>query len=236
MRRGARILKEVLLKMEEVAAPGISTYEMDCIAEEVIRSYDDALPGFKGYHGFPATLCTSINEEVVHGIPSKDRVLKDGDIIGVDSGVLLGGFYTDACRTFCIGNVSPEVRHFVKTTKEALKNSLKFLHDGAYIGTISSVIQDTLERQGYMPVIECTGHGVGTHLHEPPEILNVGRKNTGPIVSSGMVLAIEPIAVMGSGRVITAPDGWTVISADKSLSAHFEHTVLVTKNGCEILV
>ena len=232
MRHGALILKEALEKMEEIAVAGVSTYEMDRIAEEVIRSYEGAVPGFKGYHGFPATLCTSINEEVVHGIPSEDAVLME-----VDCGVLYGGFYTDACRTFCVGDVEPDVRHFVKTTKIALKNAIKEVREGAYMGTVSAAIQDTLEKQGYSPVVECTGHGVGTHLHEPPEILNVGQKNTGIILRAGMVLAIEPISIMSSsGRVLTAPDGWTVISYDNALSAHFEHTVLVTKNGSEILV
>jgi methionyl aminopeptidase len=229
-------LKEVLDKMEEMVVPGISTYDLDQVAEQIIHSYSGAVPAFKGYHGFPATLCTAINEEVVHGIPSKDRVLQGGDIIGVDCGVLFGGFYTDACRTFLVGEVSHDVQHFVKTTKNALKAAVKAVAPGAHVGDISAVIQKTLEQHDYAPVIECTGHGVGRDLHEPPEILNAGLKHTGPVLSSGMVLAIEPIAVMGLGTVITADDNWTIISSDHSLSAHFEHTVLVTEKGSEIIV
>lgn len=236
MRQGGCILKETLDAMEREVRPGISTAELDRIAEAVIRAHPGAKPGFKGYHGFPATLCTSVNEEVVHGIPSKDMILEEGDIIGVDCGVLYKGFYTDACRTFLVGEVEPEVRHFVKTTKKALKNALKEVKAGRQVGDISAAIEKTLIGQGYHPVIECTGHGVGKDLHEPPEILNAGDKGTGATLEAGMVLAIEPISCMGKGDVKTAEDGWTVVSADRSLSAHFEHTVLVTENGCEVLV
>ena len=236
MREGGAILKETLEKMGQETRPGISTYDLDLIAEEIIRSHNGAVPGFKGYRGFPATLCTSINEEVVHGIPNKTRMLQEGDIIGVDCGVLYKGFYTDACRTFIIGEVAPEVRHFVKTTKKALNMAVKTVHPGGHIGDISAVIQKTIENQGYSPVIECTGHGVGKDLHESPEILNIGQKGTGPKIEAGMVFAIEPISSMGTGQVMTADDGWTVITADRALSAHFEHTVIVTAKGYEVIV
>ncbi|MBN2095817.1 type I methionyl aminopeptidase [Candidatus Peregrinibacteria bacterium] len=236
MREGGRILREALLVAEKAVCPGITTYDLDKIVEKTIVRHKGAQPGFKGYRGFPATLCTSVNEEVVHGIPSHDRILKEGDIVGIDCGVYYKGLYTDACITVMVGRVRPEVSHFVKTTKKALKNAIKKVRPGGYVGDISAAIQKTLEDQNYSPVIECTGHGVGENLHEPPEILNVGQKGTGPLIKPGMVFAIEPISAMGDGAVITAEDGWTVVTADKSLSAHFEHTVLVTKKDCEVLV
>jgi len=236
MREGGKILGEVFEKIESIIKPGVSTYELDIFAEKIIRAHKDALPGFKGYRGFPATLCTSVNEEVVHGIPKKDRILKDGDIIGVDCGVLYGGFYTDACITYAVGSITPQVIRFLNVTKQALDKSIEEVKPGNRIGDISAVIQETLESNGYAPVVECTGHGVGRALHEPPDILNVGYKNSGPMMKPGMMLAIEPISVMGSGKVTTSDDGWTIISADRKLSAHFEHTVLVTEKGYEIIV
>lgn len=235
MRQGGRILREVLNAMSARAKPGMSTWELDQIAEKVILKYEGAKPGFKGYRGFPAAVCTSINEEVVHGIPKKDVILQDGDIVGVDCGVLYKGLYTDACETILIGEVAPEIRHFVKITKKALGNAIKQVRPGGHVGDISSAIQKTLGDQGYDAVVECTGHGVGKNLHEPPEILNKGKKSTGPVIKPGMTFAIEPISAMESGAVVTAPDGWTVETADGSISAHFEHTVLVTENGFEIL-
>ena len=235
MRHGGLILQECLKKVSEAVKPGISTFELDQLAEKFIRSNKGATPGFKGYRGFPATLCTSVNEQVVHGIPNKDVILKDGDIVGVDCGVIYDGLYTDACRTVLVGDVKPEVRHFVKITKKALNQSVKRAVSGGYVGDISAVIQKILIDQGYSPVVECTGHGVGVNLHEPPEILNIGKKGTGPIIKPGMTFAIEPISAMKSGQVITAKDGWTVVTEDGEFSAHFEHTVLVTEDGYEIL-
>jgi methionyl aminopeptidase len=235
MKKGGAILKKVLDEIGKSVRSGISTYELDKIAEEIIRDHG-ASPAFKGYKGFPATLCVSINEEVVHGIPKRDRVLQEGDIIGIDCGVLYQGLYTDACLTFMIGQAAPEVQNFVKTTKKALDKSIKQVRPGNHIGDISAVIQKTLECEKYSPVVECTGHGVGRNLHEPPEILNIGHKNTGPKIKTGMVFAIEPISAMGAGQVMTAEDNWTVITADRSLSAHFEHTVVVTEKGCEVIV
>jgi len=236
MREGGRILKETLEIVSKAVRPGISTFELDQIAEKNILRYKGAKPGFKGYRGFPATLCTSVNEQVVHGIPSEDVILEDGDIVGIDCGVYFNGLFTDACLTVLVGNVSHEVRHFVKITKKALSSAVKRVRPGGYIGDISAVIQRTLEEHGYSPVVECTGHGVGKNLHEAPEILNAGKKRTGPIMKPGMTLAIEPISTMGKRDVFTGDDGWTIVSKDGSLSAHFEHTVLVTDDGYEILV
>lgn len=235
MRYAGRVLTKTLDKLDEAVRVGVSTKELDKIADDFIRSHKGCTPGFKGYHGFPASLCTSVNEETVHGIPSKNRILEEGDIIGLDCGVYYKGLHTDACRTYMVGEVSHETRQFVKVTKDALKQAVKQVRPEGHIGDISHAIQTTLERFGYAPVIECTGHGVGRDLHEAPEILNVGEKGTGPLMKVGMVLAIEPISAMGSGKIKQDKDGWTLYTADGSLSAHFEATVLVTEKGHEIL-
>lgn len=235
MRHAGHILTEVLDLLAESVRVGISTEELNAIAENFILQHDGCRPGFKGYHGFPAAICASINEEAVHGIPSPERILKSGDIVGLDCGVYYKGLHTDACRTFLIGEVLPDVRHFVKITKEALQRGIKQVRPGGRIGDISATIQQTLERFDYEAVVECTGHGVGHNLHEAPEIMNVGRKGSGPVMKPGMVLAIEPISAMGRGDICTAKDGWTLFTADGSLSAHFESTVLVTETGYEVL-
>jgi methionyl aminopeptidase len=236
IRHAAWVLKKTLDLLESSVRPGVTTKELDVIAEDFICSHEGCIPGFKGYRGFPGSLCASVNSEVVHGIPDNKHVLKNGDIIGLDCGVYYQGFHTDACRTILVGKVDSGVRHFVKTTKKALNAAVKVVRPGARVGDISAIIQKTLERQGYSPVADCTGHGVGRNLHEPPEILNVGQKGTGPQLKAGMVLAIEPIANMGKGDIETLEDGWTLVSADGSTSAHFEHTVLVTEKGYEVLV
>jgi methionyl aminopeptidase len=235
MRHGGKVLHDVLDELEKAIRPGVTTKELDTLAETFITSHEGCKPGFKGYKGYPCSICTSVNNQVVHGIPDNDCVLKEGDIVGVDCGVFYNGLHTDACRTMLVGQVKPEVQHFVKTTKKTLFAAIKTVKAGARVGDISAAIQKNLEQQGYSPVTDCTGHGVGRVLHEPPEIMNVGQRNTGPVLKPGMTLAIEPISAMGSGKVETAKDGWTVITADNSLSAHFEHTVLVTEEGCEIL-
>ncbi len=235
MREGGRILKKTLKIVSKAVKPGVSTFELDQLAEEFILGHKDAKPGFKDYRGYPAALCTSVNEEVVHGIPSKDVILNEGDIVGIDCGIYYKGMYTDACVTVLVGAVEPEIRYFVKITKKTLENAIKQVRSGGHIGDISAIIQKTLEDQGYSPIVECTGHGVGKELHEPPEILNVGKKGTGPVMKPGMVFAIEPISALGNNDVVTAEDGWAVITSDGSISAHFEHTVLVTESGFEIL-
>jgi len=235
MRHAGRILTKTLDKLAEAVKVGVSTKELDEIAEAFIRSHEGCTPGFKGYHGFKGSICASINKEAVHGIPSSDRILQNGDIIGLDCGVYYKGLHTDACRTFIVGDVPHEVKQFVKVTKEALQKAVKQVRPGGHIGDISAAIQQTLERFDYSPVIECTGHGVGHNLHEPPEIMNAGEKGTGPVMKPGMVLAIEPISAMGKGNIKQAKDGWTLYTVDGSLSAHFEYTVLVTDEGHEIL-
>lgn len=235
MRYAGHVLTETLDKLVGAAKAGVSTKDLDFVAEDFIRGHSGCTPGFKGYHGFPGSLCASINNEVVHGIPSSHRILREGDIIGLDCGVMYKGLHTDACRTVIIGKVSHEVRQFVKVTKEALQKAVKQVRPGGHIGDISAVIQEVLERFGFSPVVECTGHGVGRNLHEEPEILNAGIKGTGPLMKAGMVLAIEPISAMGRGKIKSSKDGWTLLTADGSLSAHFEYTVLVTETGFEIL-
>jgi len=235
MRFAGGILTKTLDLLATSVRPGISTKELDEIAEKFILSHKGCRPGFKGYHGFPGAVCTSINSEVVHGIPSKDRILREGDIIGLDCGVYYRGMHTDACRTVIVGEIPPEVKQLVKVTKDALRQGVKKVRPGAHVGDISAAIQETIERFDYAPVVECTGHGVGHDLHEPPEIMNAGIKNTGPVLKPGMVLAIEPISAMKSGEIKCSKDGWTLFTADGSLSAHFEETVLVTEKGREIL-
>ncbi len=235
MRHAGQILSETLDLLERFAKVGMSTLELDAIAEKFIRGHEGCTPGFKGYHGFKGSICTSINHEAVHGIPSAHRILKEGDILGMDAGVYYKGLHTDACRTVILGEVDPKIRQFVKVTKEALQRGIKQVKPKGHIGDISAAIQETLERYDYGIVRDCTGHGVGHNLHEPPEIMNVGRKGTGPLMEAGMVLAIEPISAMGKGAILTAKDNWTLYTKDGSLSAHFEATVLVTETGYEIL-
>lgn len=235
MRHAGAILTQTLDYLESVIKIGMSTLELDQLAEAFIRSHEGCTPGFKGYYGFPGSICISINEEAVHGIPSAKRILKEGDIVGVDCGVYYKGLHTDACRTIIMGEVSPDVRQFVKMTKESLQKGVKQVRPGARIGDISAAIQELLERHDYGIVHECTGHGVGHDLHEAPEIMNIGKKGTGPVMEPNMVLAIEPITTMGQGDILTAEDDWTLYTKDGSLAAHFEATVLVTDEGYEVL-
>ena len=235
IRTAGNILTEALNLLETSVKPGMTTLELDRIAEDFIRSHDGCTPGFKGYHGFTGSICTSINNEVVHGIPNSGRKIKEGDIIGIDCGVKYKGLHTDACRTALVGHVDSKVVDFVKTVQKSLNMSLKMVKAGGHVGDISAEIQRVLEAGGYSPVVECCGHGVGYDLHEAPEILNVGQRGAGPMLEAGMILAIEPIAIMGSGEIYTSEDHWTILSQDGGLSAHFENTVAVTENGHELL-
>jgi len=235
MREGGKILSACLDHVTKLIKPGISTLEIDRAAEAFIRSFPGATPAFKGYKGFPGTLCMSINEEVVHGIPSDKKILRDGDIVGVDSGVLFGGLYTDAARTAAVGKCSSQSLRLIEATERALSECLSAVKPGNRIGDISAIIEKVLRSYGFSPVVRCTGHGVGRRLHEPPDILNAGIAGTGPLIKPGMTLAIEPISSMGSGRIKTAKDGWTVITEERLPSAHFEVTVLVTEKGFEVI-
>ncbi|RLB57879.1 MAG: type I methionyl aminopeptidase [Deltaproteobacteria bacterium] len=240
MRRADRVVARVLHEVERQARPGVSTLELDRLAEELTRSLG-AEPAFKGYQGagpypFPGSLCTSINEEVVHGIPAAERKLREGDILSVDFGAVVDGLYGDAAITVAIGKVSPTAERLLRVTREALEKAIQeAVHAGSRIGDIGAVIQDYVEGHGFSVVRDFVGHGIGRALHEEPQIPHYRAKGHNERMRPGMVLAIEPMVNEGTWEVETAPDGWTQLTKDRKLSAHFEHSVAVTNNGPEIL-
>lgn len=214
-------------------APGITTLKLDKIAEEFIRDHG-AVPGFLGYGGFPNTLCVSVNEQIVHGIPSNYE-LKDGDIVSIDCGTVKNGFNGDSAYTFCVGEVAYDVRRLLKTTKESLYLGIEQAVEGKRVGDISNAVQTYCEKKGYSVVRELCGHGVGKRLHEDPEVPNCGRRGCGPLLKSGMVIAIEPMINLGSRNIVIERDGWTTRTRDRKPSAHFEHTVAVREGKADIL-
>ena len=214
-------------------APGITTLKLDKIAEEFIRDHG-AVPSFLGYGGFPNTLCVSVNEQIVHGIPSNYE-LKDGDIVSIDCGTLKNGFNGDSAYTFCVGEVAYDVRRLLKTTKESLYLGIEQAVEGKRVGDISNAVQTYCEKKGYSVVRELCGHGVGKRLHEDPEVPNYGRRGCGPLLKSGMVIAIEPMINLGSRNIVIERDGWTTRTRDRKPSAHFEHTVDVREGKADIL-
>lgn len=238
MREANRIAAVILSEIEEKIVPGVSTYELDKWAEERILSLN-AKPGFKGYRSgnriYPATLCTSINHEVVHGIPTKDRLLREGDIIGVDVGVIYKGYYGDGAYTYAVGKVSPEIEDLMKTCQGALDFGIKQAKKGNRVNDISIAIDKYVRPRGYEIVRDLTGHGIGRNLHEEPQILNYNDGKKGQKLKVNMTLAIEPMITNGTYKVRTLNDNWTVVTDDGSLSAHYEHTVAITGNGPEIL-
>lgn len=234
LRRGGAILRACLEEVSRCVREGLTTKELDSIAENFIRSHNGAAPAFKGYQGFPATLCTSVNDECVHGIPG-DRILKPGDIVSLDCGVIFGGLYTDACVTVPVGEISTEVQSFLAVTEQSLDAAVNILRSGTRVGDLSHAIQTTVERHGYHCVHSLTGHGLGTHLHQFPEIANTGKAKTGAAIPAYTLLAIEPITAMGGPEIREKGDGWTICTADGSLSGHFEHTILVLPGGAEVL-
>ena len=233
LRIGGAILRDCLQYVSTLVKPGITTLELDIAAEDFIQS-KGGRPAFKGYFGFTGTLCTSINEECVHGIPGK-RVLVDGDIVSLDCGVRYGDLNTDACVTIPVGSISEEAQKLLQVTELALMKALSMLKAGVRVGDVSSTIQKTVESGGFHVIHALTGHGLGKNLHEFPDIPNYGRAGTGPVFPAGSVIAIEPIVSVGTERVMDQPDGWTIVTYDQSLSAHVEHTILVTESGCEII-
>lgn len=233
MREAGRITAKALRMVGEAVAVGVSTKELDAVAEECIRA-EGAVPAFKGYHGFPATLCTSIDEQVVHGIPGR-RTLRDGQILSVDCGAIVDGFYGDSAMTFPVGAISPEARRLLDATAASLQAGIARCHEGMRLYDISAAVQRVAEDAGFAVVREYVGHGIGRAMHEDPQVPNYGKAGTGPALKTGMVFAIEPMVNAGSYEVHGLPDGWTVVTSDGSLSAHFEHTVAVTEDGPMIL-
>lgn len=233
MRIGGKIAAAVLERLSKIAEPGMTIWELDTLAEEIIQKAG-ATPSFKGFKGYPTATCISINEEIVHGIPS-DRVIRKGDVIGIDVGVQYGGYHTDTAVTIGLEPVSLEAQRLIETTKHALDQGLKQIKAGKYLGDAQAVIQEIIETERFGVIRDLTGHGVGRELQEAPSIPNYGKRGTGLLLEEGMTLAIEPMVAMGDWHIDVLDDGWTVVTADKSLAAHFEHTVLVTKDGCEIL-
>ncbi len=237
MREAGRINALALEAVRQAIRPGVTTAELDAIAEEVIRSHG-AKPAFKGYPGpypYPATITVSINEELVHGIPSPKRVIREGDIVSIDCGTVYRGFIADSAFTVGVGEISPLAQKLLKVTEEALYKGIEQLRPGRRIGDVSWAIQHHVEQHGFYVTREYTGHGVGRSMHEFPMVPNYGRPGEGPVIKPGLTVALEPMVLVGTPRTKVKPDGWTVVSADGSLTAHFEHSVAVTPSGPLIL-
>ncbi|MBU1701394.1 MAG: type I methionyl aminopeptidase [Candidatus Eisenbacteria bacterium] len=234
IRESGRIVAGALDLAEEAVRPGITTDTLDAMIEEYILS-EGGVPSFKGYHGYPASSCLSINDVVVHGIPDKGRELKSGDIIGVDIGCYKNGYHGDAAKTFAVGEVEDRVILQMQVTREALYEGIQQARIGNKLGDISAAIQNRVEMHSFSIVRDLVGHGVGEKLHEDPQVPNYGRPGTGPSLKAGMVLALEPMVNAGSFAVETLKDGWTVVTKDGGLSTHFEHTITITETGPEVL-
>lgn len=233
IRKASQIVARTLQILGEHVQEGITTKELDRIAESEIRK-EGGLPAFKGYRGFPATLCVSVNEEIIHGIPSGKK-LKKGDIVGLDLGAIWQGFYGDAARTFAVGEISEEARQLTQVTEESLRIGIKEARAGNRVGDIGYAVQQHVEAHGYSVVREFVGHGIGRSLHEDPQVPNYGKQGHGHRLKPGLVLAIEPMVCMGSNEVRMLEDNWTAVTKDGSLSAHFEHSIAITDNGPVIL-
>jgi methionyl aminopeptidase len=233
MRRAGQIVARTLDLLAQEVRPGITTAHLDRLAEEFIRS-EGAIPSFKGYRGFPASICTSPNDVIVHGIPG-NYVLKEGDILGIDCGAIWKGYHGDAAITVGVGEIDEEARRLLDVTKEALERAISVCVEGSRIGDIGHAVQSTVEAAGFSVVRDYVGHGIGREMHEPPQIPNYGDPGVGKRIKAGHVFAIEPMVNIGTHETIVDPDGWTVRTRDGSLSAHFEHTVAVTPSGPEVL-
>jgi methionyl aminopeptidase len=234
IREACLVVHDVLDELVQAAVPGVTTGELDRLARTRARALG-AEPAFLGYHGYPASLCASVNEEVVHGIPSEGRVLREGDVVGLDFGVVFRGWYGDSARTIPVGRVDGEAARLLAATREALERAIAAAVAGGRLGDLGAAVQAHVEPRGYSVVRDFVGHGIGRRMHEPPQIPNFGVRGTGPSLRPGMILAIEPMVNAGGAEVEVLEDGWTAVTADGSLSAHFEHTVAVTENGPEIL-
>lgn len=234
MRESCRLLSLVHEELAKIIRPGISTKEIDRVCEELIRSYG-CTPNFLNYQGYPASVCVSVNEEVVHGIPKESRIIQEGDIVSLDTGLIYRGFHSDAARTHAAGQISAEAQKLMDVTKQSFFEGIKMARAGNHLHDISNAIAAYVTPYGYGIVRDLVGHGIGTHMHEPPQIPNFKQRRKGPKLRAGMTLAVEPMINMGTADVEWLDDGWTVISADHSLSAHYENTILITDGEPEIL-
>lgn len=234
MKKSGAILSDLMKLLEEHIKPGVSTKELDKIAVDYIKK-KNAIPSFLGYNGYPAAICASLNDEVVHGIPSAKRILNEGDIIGIDLGVILNGYHSDCARTFPVGKISEEKAKLIEITRQCFFEGIKNLKDGSRVGDIGYAVQTHAERNGCSVVRELVGHGIGTKLHEPPNVPNYGTQGRGERLAAGMTLAIEPMINLGRKEVVILPDGWTVVTADGSPSGHYENTVVILSDGAEII-
>ena len=235
MRRSGQVVREILEHVRKFVKPGATTQDLEVAA---VQKMDElgAKPAFKGYRGYPCVLCTSVNEEVVHGIPSAERVLRDGDIVSIDTGVIIDGFYGDSAITVAVGEkVNPKTKKLLEVTQASLASGIEAIRPGATLGDVGAAVQEVVEASGFSVVREFVGHGIGTRLHEDPQVPNYGRRGQGQKLREGMVIAIEPMVNAGKPEVQVLSDGWTAVTQDGSLSAHFEHTVAVTDEGAVIL-
>lgn len=234
MRESGRILAQVHEELGKIVKPGISTYDIDKEGEKLIRSFG-CEPSFLNYNGYPASICVSVNEEVAHGIPSRKRILKDGDIVSLDAGVIHKGYHSDAARTHAVGEINDEAKKLIEVTRQSFFEGIKYAKAGNYLHDISKAIGDYAESFGYGVVRDLVGHGIGTHLHEDPNIPNFAQRSKGIKLQAGMTLAVEPMINAGTYKVCWLDDDWTVVTRDGRLSAHYENTILITEDGCEIL-
>jgi methionyl aminopeptidase len=233
MRQSSRVLARILSELEPLIRPGIRTRDLDLYAEKRTRELG-AVPAFKGYRGYPASVCISVNEEIIHGIPS-GRILQEGDLVSLDFGVLYEGFFSDSAMTVAVGRVSPEAQKLVGAAERAFYSGLEQMKEGNRLSDISAAIQRSVEGEGFSVIRQFVGHGIGRALHEEPQVPNFGTPGRGPRIRPGMTLAIEPMIAQGGWEVDVLEDGWTAVTRDRTLSAHFEHTVALTPNGPEIL-
>ena len=234
MRTAGKVTAEILEKLESFIKPGVSTMDIDRFVEEFIRK-KERVPSFKGLYDFPASACVSVNEEVVHGIPSEKRTLQEGDIVSVDTGATYKGYVSDAARTYGVGTISPEARHLIDTARDSFFEGLKFCKVGYRLSDISHAIQEKVESEGFGVIRDFVGHGVGRDMHEDPQIPNFGAPGRGPRLAKGMVFAIEPMITQGSYEVETLLDNWTVVTLDGKLAAHYENSVVITDGEPELL-
>jgi methionyl aminopeptidase len=235
MAQGGKILAATLETLRAAVHPGISTGELDQIAEDFIRSHEGATPAFKGLYGFPGSICSSVNQEIVHGIPSKKRVLREGDIVSLDVGVGYKGYFTDSALTVAVGSVSPVARRLLDVTQESLEAGIKVAVIGNHIGDIGAAVQGVVEAAGFSVVKDLVGHGIGVEFHEEPQVPNYGKPKRREKLVPGLTIAIEPMVNVGGPATKTLSDRWTIVTIDSSLSAHFEHTVAITENGPLVL-